>query len=236
LDLSKLVAQLNLPTGHTVDKIKYFTARASGAEDPDTPIRQQAYLNALSTLSEVEVHFGNFLSKTAWRPLINLPVAGATIHSPTSVSLPAGIHDVNGGSLNARAKIDVGTYHSKGAKTKRKAKIPRPINDALVVHVHTMEEKGSDVNLAAHLLNDAWKGLFDAAVVISNDTDLVTPISMVSVELKKPVTVACPSRWGMAKGLRRVASFQRHIRPAMLNAAQFPDPIPGTTYRKPAKW
>ena len=43
-----------------------------------------------------------------------------------------------------------------------------------------MEEKGSDVNLGAHLLNDAWKGLFDAAVVISNDTDLVTPIRMVT--------------------------------------------------------
>ena len=42
-----------------------------------------------------------------------------------------------------------------------------------------MEEKGSDVNLSAHLLNDVWKGLFDAAAVISNDTDLVTPIRMV---------------------------------------------------------
>ena len=25
-----------------------------------------------------------------------------------------------------------------------------------------MEEKGSEVNLAAHLLNDAWKDLFEA--------------------------------------------------------------------------
>lgn len=232
----KLVAQLNLPAGHTIEKIKYFTARASGADDPNTPLRQQAYLNALSTLPEVEVHFGNFLSKTAWRPLVNLPVAGATIHSPSTVSLPGGVHRVDGGSLNAPAQLDVGRYLSKAAKTTTKGKTPRPLPGAIVVHVHTMEEKGSDVNLAAHLLNDDWKGLFDAAVVISNDTDLVTPISMVSVEQKKPVTVACPSRWGMAKGLSRVASFQRHIRPAMLAAAQFPDPIPGTTFRKPASW
>ena len=27
-----------------------------------------------------------------------------------------------------------------------------------------MEEKGSDVTLAAYLLNDAWKNLFEAAV------------------------------------------------------------------------
>ena len=34
-----------------------------------------------------------------------------------------------------------------------------------------MEEKGSDVNVAAHLLNNAWKGRFDAAAVASSDTD-----------------------------------------------------------------
>ena len=41
------------------------------------------------------------------------------------------------------------------------------------------------INLAAHLLNDAWKELFEVAVVISNDTDLVTPIRMVTTERKK---------------------------------------------------
>ena len=34
------------------------------------------------------------------------------------------------------------------------------------------EEKGSDVNLAVHLVNDAWHGRFDCAVVVSNDSDL----------------------------------------------------------------
>lgn len=227
---------MGLPAGHSIDKIKYFTARVSGAEDPDTPARQQAYLNALATLPSVEVHFGSFLSKDVWRPLINLPVGGATIHSPTATSLPSGVHTVDGGSLNSKATVNVGVYPSKGTKTKKKRKPPRPLPGSLITHVHTMEEKGSDVNLAAHLLNDAWKGLFDAAVVVSNDTDLVTPISMVSVELKKPVTVACPSRWGMAKELRKVASFERHIRPSMLATSQFPDPIPNTTVRKPTKW
>jgi hypothetical protein len=99
-----------------------------------------------------------------------------------------------------------------------------------------MEEKGSDVNLAAHLLNDAWKGAFDVAAVISNDTDLVTPIQMVSVERQKPVFVICPGRWQMPPQLERVASFTRHIRKSMLQAAQFPDPIPGTTIKKPTSW
>ena len=99
-----------------------------------------------------------------------------------------------------------------------------------------MEEKGSDVNLAVHLLNDAWKGLFDYAVVMSNDTDLVEPIRMVTVERGKPVMVVCPGRWAMAPKLRNVASHVRHIHAAMLKAAQFPSLIPGTTISKPQGW
>ena len=72
--------------------------------------------------------------------------------------------------------------------------------------------------------------------VVSNDTDLVTPIQMVSVERGKPVFVVCPGRWQMAPDLEKVASFKRHIRRPMLVAAQFPDAIPGTTIRKPSNW
>jgi len=38
------------------------------------------------------------------------------------------------------------------------------------------EEKGSDVNLATHLLHDAHRGWFEAAVIVSNDSDLLEPI------------------------------------------------------------
>jgi hypothetical protein len=99
-----------------------------------------------------------------------------------------------------------------------------------------MEEKGSDVNLAAHLLNDAWKGSFEAAAVFSNDTDLVEPIRMVAVERAKPVFVVCPGRWPMATALSKVATHERYIRKAMLTASQLPDPVPNTTIRKPAGW
>ncbi len=99
-----------------------------------------------------------------------------------------------------------------------------------------MEEKGSDVNLAAHLLNDAWKSSFEAAAVISNDTDLVSPIQMVTIERGKPVFVVCPGKWQMAPDLERVASFKRHIHRPMLANSQFPDPIPGTTISKPRAW
>jgi hypothetical protein len=232
LNIVELARQV-LPALHVVQRVKYFTARVSGAVDPDSPKRQHAYLSALKTLPEVEIFYGRFLAKTVWRPIINFPVAGAQIHSPRVVSLPAGNHNVKGGSLTVPATLAVDVYPISGTKLKG---APRPLFDALIAEVHTMEEKGSDVNLAAHLLNDAWKASFDAAVVFSNDTDLIEPIKMVAIERKKPVFVVCPGRWQMAPGLQRVSTHQRHIHKHMLAASQFPDPIPGTTIRKPIGW
>jgi hypothetical protein len=237
LDLVALSRQL-LPPADTVERVKYFTARVSGSADPDAPRRQHAYLSALSTLANVEVHYGSFLAKTVWRPIVNFPVAGAVIHSATPVSLPAGIHDVDGGSFTTVSKLIVDSYSAKRPPKPRdkKRKSSRPMADALVTEVHTMEEKGTDVTLAAHLINDAWKGVYDAAAVISNDTDLVTPIQIVSVERKLPVYIICPGRWSTAPALAKVANYQRNIRPGMLAAAQLPDPIPGTTIQKPKGW
>ncbi len=233
LDPVALATRL-LPANHVIERLKYFTAHVSGAADPGAPRRQYAYFSALRTLPQVEIHFGRFLAKTIWRPITNFPVAGAQIHSPIPVSLPAGNHSVDGGSLNSAATLAVQIYPPRGAQRIRG--IPRPLADALIAEVHTMEEKGSDVNLAAHLLNDAWKGSFEAAAVFSNDTDLIEPIRMVAVERAKPVFVVCPGRWAMAQGLIQVSTYQRHIRRPMLAASQFPDPIPGTTIRKPTGW
>ncbi len=232
LDLVELARKV-LPPGHNIERVKYFTARVAGAFDPGAPARQQVYLSALQTLPEVEIHFGNFLAKTAWRPLANLPVAGNQINSPVPVTLPAGNHTVTGPQNQI---LPVGSYPPPGRKAKRRYKPPKPLPDPVITEVHIMEEKGSDVNLASHLLNDAWKGLFDVAVVISNDTDLVAPIRMVTIEQQKVVFVVCPGRWQASPKLQAVASHVRHIRTAMLRVAQLPSPIPGTTISKPRTW
>ena len=230
LNLVALSEQV-LPPGCTVDQVNYFTARVSGASNPGASARQHAYLRALRTLPQVRVLFGSFLAKTAWRPLSNLPVAYRQIDTPTPVRLPAGNHPVAGSQI-----LPVGSYPTRTAGKNKRRKRDRTLPDALIAEVYTMEEKGSDVNLAAHLLNDAWKGLFDMAAVISNDTDLITPIRMVTDERKKPVLVVCPGRWQMAPKLKDAATYGRHIRPAMLKAAQFPGRIPGTTISKPKDW
>src|SRR6202042_1946238 len=53
-----------------------------------------------------------------------------------------------------------------------------PIPDAtFVVSYADREEKGSDVNVAAHLLVDVLTHAVDAAIIISNDSDLQFPVS-----------------------------------------------------------
>ena len=129
--------------------------------------------------------------------------------------------------------LPVGAYPDRrGPGARWTPRIPVP--GAVIAEFHTMEEKGSDVNLAAYLLDDAWKNRFEAAAVVSNDTDLVVPIRMVAEERKKPVFVVCPGRWQVAPQLRRAASHVRHIRPSMPRTAQFPDTLPGTAVSKPA--
>lgn len=129
-----------------------------------TPIRRAAHV------ARSRDALWGFLAKTVWRPLANLPVAGRRIEAPGPVALPAGSHPVKGSKWR-RLPADGCPAH--GAQRKKRRKAPSPLPDALVAEVHAMEEKGSDVNPAAHLLNDAWKGLFDVAAVLSNDTDLV---------------------------------------------------------------
>ena len=61
-----------------------------------------------------------------------------------------------------------------------------------IVRVRRTEEKGSDVNLASYLLLDCFDHDFDEAVVISNDSDLATPIRIVRDRFSKRIGVINP--------------------------------------------
>lgn len=61
LDLEKFCDQTL--SKNKIEKIYYFTARIEARpSDPDQPNRQRAYLEALSTLPRVEIHYGSFMS------------------------------------------------------------------------------------------------------------------------------------------------------------------------------
>ena len=114
--------------------------------------------------------------------------------------------------------------------------LPQPWPD--VAKVVKVEEKGSDVNLACHLLLDAFRGSYDMAALISSDSDLVEPIRITTQILGKPVGLLSPVG-NPNPELRRAASFVRRISVSDIAASQLPDPVvrpDGTTITKPAAW
>lgn len=109
------------------------------------------------------------------------------------------------------------------------------------MEVWETEEKGSDVNLAAYLLKDAFDGDYEQALVVSNDSDLVLPIKMVRDELHLPVGVVNPNtdpRAPMPANLRQAATFTRQLHKGALRASLFPESLKDAkgVIRKPAGW
>ena len=105
------------------------------------------------------------------------------------------------------------------------------------VDVLRPEEKGTDVNLAVHLIDDAWRDNYDCAVVVSNDSDFAEAIRMVNlVSGKKKVGLINPSRNWMPENLSEHAMFVLFVTPHVLKKSQLPSPIPGTKIAKPSTW
>lgn len=113
----------------------------------------------------------------------------------------------------------------------------KPSGAVAMEWVHKTEEKGSDVNLAAHLLRDAFQGACPCAVVVSNDSDLLTPIKMAQSDARMKIGLVPPRSTGSAE-LKRLVDFKRDLRPHHLAAAQFPLTLTdgAGTITKPARW
>jgi uncharacterized LabA/DUF88 family protein len=119
----------------------------------------------------------------------------------------------------------------------RKRLVTPPATGPKHAEVWHTTEKGSDVNLAVHMVNDAWLNAYDCAVVISGDSDLAESIRLVRQHHpKKVVGVFAPGKRGMSQKLALAATFMRAISTTALAASQFPDHIPGTTIFKPKDW
>lgn len=106
------------------------------------------------------------------------------------------------------------------------------------VAIFKTEEKGSDVNLALHVLNDAWANAYDCAVIVSNDSDLATALQMVKEQHKKVIgliTPGAPKRKPSSQ-LKQYASFFTPIRTWALKQSYLPSPIPNTEITKPKGW
>jgi len=93
------------------------------------------------------------------------------------------------------------------------------------------------VNLATHLLTDAYENAFDAAVLITNDSDLKEPVDAIRRKLGKQVGVLNPHKHA-AIALTKVATFIKTIRSGARRASQFPDQLADArgSFEKPAGW
>ncbi len=115
---------------------------------------------------------------------------------------------------------------------------PPPATGPKTVQVMKSEEKGSDVNLAAHLLVDAF--VDDYEVDVSNDSDLAEPIRLVRQKFGKKVLVLHPCGPGRTRSieLRRVATKSLSVDVSLLGACQFPPTLTDAngTIHKPARW
>ena len=105
------------------------------------------------------------------------------------------------------------------------------------VRVIKTEEKGSDVNLATHLLHDGYKNSYEMAVVITNDSDLLEPIKVVRYELNLPVGILNPHK-RPSRALLPHVNFIKQIRKGVLAASQFPTSITdgAGNFHKPSSW
>ena len=88
--------------------------------------------------------------------------------------------------------------------------------------VSKWEEKESDVNIASHIIADAYEDEYDCAVLMSNDTDLKTPLVYVKEKVKKQVGIISPRR-GAHEELIKASHFQKRISNKILKQCQFPE-------------
>ena len=133
-----------------------------------------------------------------------------------------------------RPEIEV--YFGHFLRHRVRAALAQPVGNQRTVEVMRTEEKGSDVNLAVHLLNDGWLDAYDCGVVVSNDSDIAEAMRLVRRHRGKRIGLVTPGTGRPSRRLLAHADFARHIRVNGLRNSQLPNPIPGTNFRKPAAW
>jgi len=204
-----LVAQRTDWAGAQIDRIVYCTARIDATTNPSGHRDQDIYLKALVASGSVDhIEYGKYVYRVKRAPL----AVEDSRRRPQLVSPQWPIMVQNGGAPCGSA-IFMGSFANR-------------------------EEKGSDVNVAAHLLIDVLTGAVDAAVVISNDSDLSFPLR--EARQRVPVGLVNPSRNYLAGDLRGNPSegvgqhWWRQLTQPDFAGHQLDDPV--DRYARPVDW
>ena len=101
------------------------------------------------------------------------------------------------------------------------------------------EEKMTDVNMAVQMLTDAYKDLFDTAILISGDSDLTSPVTTLRQQFpsKRLIVAFPPGR--KSNELSKASNGFLTIGEAHLRQSQFPNEVTrpdGYVLTRPAIW
>jgi uncharacterized LabA/DUF88 family protein len=115
------------------------------------------------------------------------------------------------------------------------------LQDGLVSKVRVVQftEKETDVNLAADLISDAWRGRCEQAVICSNDRDLVGALAAVRRDHPRvEIGLVAPVRDQryVSCYLSNLANWHKALNPVHIARSQLPERIPGTLLRCPDAW
>ena len=101
------------------------------------------------------------------------------------------------------------------------------------------EEKKTDVNIATHMLIDAFTDRCDVAFLVSGDSDLVPPVEMIRQHYStKRILVAFPPG-RKSEELKKVSHGSFWINEKTLRISQMPNPVVkpnGYELHKPSQW
>lgn len=191
-------------------RIVFCTARIKGQSNTSSQQDQDTYLRALSKSGAVDVlEFGTYVERVATNPLATIGRKGRPIL--TTADWPVMVKDSTGWDVP---------------------------NATFMASVARREEKGSDVNVAAHLLVDVLTETVEAAVVISNDSDLKLPVQIarnrVSVGLVNPTRGYPAGALNAAPTVGAGGHWWYQLTAADFNGSQLPSPVAGLT--RPSGW
>ncbi len=191
----------------------YCTARVNDPAAPSQTQRQDFYLKALQATGAVDLIEEGYYASRAKESVMT--------PEPLGSRMPTALHDPHE-LLQWSADLPV----------RRKA------DGLMLATVRKREEKGSDVNVATHLLVDVLQRRVDAAIVMSNDSDLALPLTIARRHV--PVGLLNPSRKPLAGALKGQPSegagahWWRRLDPKDVTLCQLPDPVAGVS--RPSGW
>lgn len=128
-------------------------------------------------------------------------------------------------------------FYKKGRFRRKTLNLPRA-DDGTEVTVRLLQEKQSDVNLAVQLVADACDRRMDAALVVTDDSDLEGAMRMVREECGLYLIVASPRGHSrLAKSVN--ADQSKAVHEDLLRRCQLPDPSidhEGWEVFRPRRW